>query len=64
MKRRLLKKIVKKYGDSWWTVLNDTETSCSYALVPPGKWNNKKILDEFHRQRLRKGIYYYKIAIY
>ena len=52
MKRRLLKKIVKKYGDSWWESVDDTPTSCSYFLKPPARWRTKKIMDEFGRQHI------------
>ena len=69
MKKRLARKIAKKYGDSWWKVISDTKDSCVYALTPPIKWRTKKILDECHKNHLRKStlkgdIYYYKVAIY
>ena len=63
MRKRLIKKIAKKYGDSWWTVLSDTKESCSYALMPPNRWKVKKILDDFHKQRLRGKLYQYAISM-
>lgn len=64
MKRRLIKKIVKKYGDSWWKVVNETPGSVCYALIPPKKWRFKRMLDEFHKQRRTNGIYLYEISIH
>jgi len=68
MKRRLLKKIAKKYGDSWWErveeVIKDSPV-ISYYWRPPKRWDTKRMQDEFHRQRRDRysGVYVYKVLI-
>ena len=62
MKKRLLRKIVKKYGDSWWVGFDSPTRWVSY-LKPPGKWNTQRVLDEFHRQHIGPNGYRYKISV-
>ena len=44
MRNRQAKKIVRKYGDSWWEVISATDC----RLNPPRKWCTRKIMGSFH----------------
>ena len=64
MKKRQAKKIVKKYGDSWWKIVSATDC----VLDPPRKWSIKKIMGSFHafaqfraRGTFPNGYYSYSI---
>jgi len=63
MKKRQVKKIVKKYGDSWWKLIDVTPQISLYYLSPPNKWRTKKILNEFHKRHKVENVYWYKISV-
>jgi len=45
MKKRILRKIVKKHSTDWWKEISPGIKK----LVPPGRWNNRKVVDEAAR---------------
>ena len=66
MNKRQRKKIIKKYGDSFWKIGSETESECSYALIFPPRWRkDRKIRNEYHEMKYNKidHKYYYKIVI-
>jgi hypothetical protein len=62
MRKRLVKKIVKKYGNSWWaTTFKDKLFNMTWYLNPPSKWNTPKILKYYHIFHYTNNMYLYKI---